>query len=102
MDNMAVCEIYSGKTKGKGQKETLAIVDAIKELVDAEDMTMSLTWISRVENRLADGLSKFAQADDPRVTLPAKKLLKIHDMSPSPNTLVKKMIATTEPITPSS
>ena len=100
MDNMAVCEIYSGKAKG--QKDTSAVVDAIKDLAKAEDMSMNLTWISRVENRLADGLSKFAQVDDPRVTPPAKKLLKIHDMNPSPDTLVKKMMTTTEPITPSS
>lgn len=100
MDNATVCGLFAGNANGP--KDTMAIVTAIKELAKAEDIGLKLTWVRREENRLADGLSKFARSDDPRVTPPAKLLLDVGKTKEAEATaMVKKMMAPTDSMTPS-
>jgi hypothetical protein len=75
MDNSGVCEVYQGQTKGT--QEVAKMVDAIKELVKAEDIELKLTWVRGEKNVMADGLSRFVKADDPRYTRGAKILMEM-------------------------
>ena len=100
MDNQAVCDIFAGKTNGR--KDTLAIVDAIKNLAKADDIGLNLTWISRTDNQPADGLSKFAQSNDPRFTPSVRRLVELGKVKEKEAaTMVKKMMTSTEPMAPS-
>jgi hypothetical protein len=100
MDNMTICEQFSGKSQG--QKDTSGVLGAIKELAEMEDMTLSLTWVGRKYNRTADGLSKFASADDPRFPPSAKILVeKGLEREKEAVGLVKKVIAGNS-VTPST
>jgi hypothetical protein len=98
MDNSGVCEVYGGQAKGT--KEVRVMTDAIKELVKAEDIELKVTWIRRDKNVVADGLSKFAQADDPRYTRGAQMLMEMGKKEKKVVKLVKKIIAA-DSITPS-
>lgn len=99
MDNSGVCEVYGGQAKGT--KEVKMMTDAIKELVQAEDIDLKLTWVRRDRNVVADGLSKFAQADDPRYTRGAKMLMEMGKKEQETVKLVKKIMAVDQ-ITPST
>lgn len=98
MDNSGVCEVYGGQAKGT--KEVRVMTDAIKELVRAEDIELKVTWIRRDKNVVADGLSKFAQPDDPRYTRGAQMLMEMGKKEKKVVKLVKKIIAA-DSITPS-
>jgi len=99
MDNSGVCEVYGGQAKGT--KEVKMMTDAIKDLVMAENINLRLTWIRRDKNVVADGLSKFAHADDPRYTRGAKMLMQMGKKEKEAAKLVKNIIAA-DSITPSS
>lgn len=112
MDNQAVCDIFSGKTNG--QKETIAVIDAIRDLAKSEDIGLNIQWTRREKNLLADGLSKFARSGDPRLTPSAQRLLGMGKAKDSESaietgkakaseaaTVVKKMMSATDPVAPS-
>jgi len=60
MDNATVCGIANGQGEGR-QNDTRTVVEAIKYLAEKEGIELSLIWIPRDQNRLADGLSKFVR-----------------------------------------
>lgn len=99
MDNSGVCEVYGGQAKGT--KEVKMMTDAIKELVNAEDIHLKLTWIRRDKNAVADGLSKFAQADDPRYTSGAKMLMEMGKKKEKAAAKLVKKIMAADSIAPS-
>jgi hypothetical protein len=93
-DNMIV-EAAFRKIRPRGLKEdVLAIVDAVKRLVTAEEIDLEVKLVEGKYNGLADALSRFAPSDSPKYPDIIKSLRKNHlEGSETAVTLIEKIAA---------
>ena len=76
VDNLAVCQIHSGKSKGRGVVGVK--MNAIKELVKTENMVLEVKWLQGIHNRLADGLSRWVSTNSSKYSSAAKLMMQKH------------------------
>jgi hypothetical protein len=95
-DNNTVFAAFGKRgTKGtKGLRDILAIVDAVKEIVRADDMNLEVKFIEGKNNGLADALSRFAKSSSNKYPGIIKFLMKNRvNGSKAADELIKKIAA---------